>query len=1300
MKFRHWSFLARRAGRRFGRRSGQALLLAVLLMVFAALLGTTFIAVVASNLSQTARTGDKGEAVQAANAGIEYARRQLSESGLQWRPKTDAPPPQPGEAAEFSAYFDSFDLAQGWATSGVLPATGEAYHRDGFVKYPDPRALNSDTRALHFMLKVEKIASGDADNRGEKTGDLRVTVIGRAADNPAVWHRNVLYKEGVSHNALIASMRTISNWDFLAGEVPRGEVAAYDSTTFRVTLRKTRGTFPAAHFYAMIGDPTTFGQTGNAPRAAIVQSYDAANRILQLTANPSPLPVIGERVEMAAGIGAPNYINYDNSGTISTTGTPGTLTSTGEFADFSVAGNALPGSVRANGGLLWYGDVKARNLRSKQSGVLSGAASGALTCSGLMQIAPAVTPATAAATAAGTSTVKVAGTYVNSSGSAQTLADSLLAADSSVSNFPGAWGTLSASEKSQLADDGWNALSNTPSDERQVKPFSPPDITNGEGAGRYRNLTKFSEPATGYSTGAALYGYGDGVYINNPEDVEKTGSANGFSAMSDAQFRQMLFDTTTGANFNRIGVPASQSDNTKSLEEQHLRGWIGPEEFRARGALVELNSDATITITLDSRDDGTTFNIGAAPHKGWRNADGALAGDATGGGVYSRTISWPNSGVLFAEGNVRVRGIALNPPRSLTIVSMNNVFLEGTTALQTDNGTTRKLLLLARKNVVLNPTGILSRPDNQTLLKTATVGGENTLSVYDAAPFRVGDWIYIDIPNTSNEPYGCITAIDFTNGILTLDRAVSAQPAGRAVRSETDPLTNATPSLTATAYNQVLRFRQSLQRRFSATGAGDVRLAFKHSAERRDAVAVGYLPPTGGGGLPPSGAQLGAKLAADANSSVVNSPNKFLSVVDLGGAELDRFGISALTANESPTSYNLRWLGGDAQPPVAVRGRLRDVRNLPNWRYADTATRVLYNNYGIDPPLPAPYYFLAGVGNRKPNGNTTRTLSTSWPWREDLTQWGTSNTSGYKIPMATSIVATMNGAYSYDNVPGIRNDTFNATVGDWERVGQFGFNPIHGATSAAWNSEPEDVLTLDHGFYTSSFANNYTYDSRVFSRAVARANSFALRFNNRLVDGTNNVERYFDATGSSATMPYYRLARMKFENLNQFNAARVFETLAPALSIDVNAYVYAQQGSWLIIPGDYFDAAIGNSNTAAANDLDRNGVWTRGEKIAGYRFHRYNYKLNFSGAICENRSPIINGSGSVPGLVADWMDKWATTNLGAANWNATTGNPQNVTWNRGNFGNISYAFDDSAARGLLDDDTGFRLPVSDSFEAQ
>ena len=111
---------------RNSRRSGQALLLAVLLMVFAALLGSTFITVVSLNLNQTARQQNLGSAQAAATAGLTFVNDKLNNSALgeRWRPFMTTPPPLSGDP-DFNFYYSAFDRAQGWTNNvDTVPNAG------------------------------------------------------------------------------------------------------------------------------------------------------------------------------------------------------------------------------------------------------------------------------------------------------------------------------------------------------------------------------------------------------------------------------------------------------------------------------------------------------------------------------------------------------------------------------------------------------------------------------------------------------------------------------------------------------------------------------------------------------------------------------------------------------------------------------------------------------------------------------------------------------------------------------------------------------------------------------------------------------------------------------------------------------------------------------------------------------------------------------------------------------------------------------------------------------------------------
>jgi hypothetical protein len=195
--------------------------------------------------------------------------------------------------------------------------------------------------------------------------------------------------------------------------------------------------------------------------------------------------------------------------------------------------------------------------------------------------------------------------------------------------------------------------------------------------------------------------------------------------------------------------------------------------------------------------------------------------------------------------------------------------------------------------------------------------------------------------------------------------------------------------------------------------------------------------------------------------------------------------------------------------------------------------------------------------------------------------------------MATSVVTTLNGVFSNEGTPGIRSDVWSTATNDYERVGQFGFNPLHGAAYPEVNStnQTEDVATVDQSFYV-----NYTgsplspqsslLDSRVLNTARPWLEHASLRLNSALVEGPYQVGDYFDATSYSSQggrVPYYNLSRIKLENVGM-NDMHEFESLAPATTFDIHAFVYAQQGSWLVLPNDWYDGAVRNNTDLNATE--------------------------------------------------------------------------------------------------------------------
>lgn len=1308
--------------RQSARRTGQALLLAVLVLLFAALLGTAFIAVVAINIGQTARQEERDKAKQAAQAGLDFANRQLtfSETALNWRPESEVQdgvfyrPPTSSDVT----YWTPFDQAQGWASNtNTDPATGQP--SGNYVKFPDPRSVNQNLSAPNYMVKVERVLANDpiGDNtNGDKTGALRVSVVGLSSDDPNSFQKIVAYKAGTAQMPGTSAMRTITNWDFQNGVVPSAQVASYTAgTPASLVVGSSKGQFPSAPFYITVGGINTTTGT-NTPiftqvvQAVAVDTPAVGQATLTLPTNLNPttsgVPIAGDRVEVAAALGAPNGIDFNNDGSV-TTSSPTEFSATQPF--FNVSTTTTPGSVWTNGGLVWFGNSAAKNLNSPQNG----SAPGLIRASGLMSCYNSSAPSF-------NTSISVTG-----KDSSNTTFTGTLATDS-LTSFPG---SFTGGQAAQVIEDGLNRLNNNSTDTtRQVQPFTPPDLAaGGDGLGRYRQLTKYSVSTDSANPQGAAYGYGEGIYLNNPQDKERIGVAGGsYREMTQAELHAMWFsDKNSGIGaYYRRATPALNTAADKSLEEQHLRGWVAPAEFCPRGAYVQLNDDGTITITLDARADGYSAsgispNAGPSPFKAWHNTDGTLMGDSTYGGVYTRaTIPWPTNGVLFAEGNIRIGGKATSAPRSLTVVSMNNIYIEDSLSA----GVTHKVMLLAAKNVVVNPTRVLAMPDSQTLLSAPTTNGDTTIRVQDASSFQVGDWVKIDTGSTTDS-IGAIKGISINPDQLTLSTPVTAQAVSSVVRVITDPVNSS--GVPFTDYDTRLsRFDNVLQRRVNLPAGTALRLDIRHSAERVSPLTVTTVQGTGLGKTLTK-AQLFNKAvdATDPRTTLIHSAEKFLRVDydDSGGAgQQDKFYNAAPFADE-PTARNYQ-IGDTTDSTLTDRDNLKEdmeaENTSPDWHY----TATLQNSYG-DPTkvttLP-PAHFLSGVGNRYPYGvNAT-------PWSKDIF-FGTN----YEIPLATSIITTVDGIQS-----AITNDRVNPSTSSLEQVKQFGFGFLFGSnTTPASPDEPEDVLTADRTFYNNGYngapgAGDNTYyalDSRTFDSTHAGQNTIAFKFNPA-------AEGYFDTTPPNGTthMPFYRVSRLKLENstfqYDNTTKETNLKSLNPAYIFDINAYIYAQQGSWYVIPGDYFDASSRTDTTASGApldtpsdvrlnyvnlphntssakqsdedlDLDRDGVVSPTEQAATYRYHRNNYQINFTGAIMENQTAAVIDAGTgaaltqVTGDVQNWMDKWATTRLAATDFSSGTVNHTGLTIGT-NFSTMQYSFDPAAMQGALDTDTGFRPPIS------
>lgn len=1318
-------------------RRGQALLLAVLIMIFAALLSASFIALVSVNLNQTARQTDKNRAVVSARAGVDYVRNQLAYSGdgPRWRPTSVSQIPGPNDPG-YSAYYTALDRAQGWAGS--------------YAKFPDPRNATNQLAGPQFLAKVERVDNSlpitDPDlNNPDLLGATRISIIGLSPEDPTAYSRSTAYFGGYKNAPIAQMMRTVSNWDFLTRRslVAQGNPTAGNGTGNPALLGITQ----AQGNFSRLGTPFTITisnpRLGTPARSAVVSSVSTTapgTFVLTLAAATTTVG-IGDRVELAANLGSSVGVDLDNNPATA----PTAFSTTVSFSD--AANTALTNQVdgaRVNEGLVWSGQLDALKLRAPTTPA-SSQAPGVIYNSGVMAFDNVATPQISFNTAGAT----------GPSGTLQPSSDNGIFSVPATGNY-------------QLVSDNWNQLAGkvTNGNTRNVTNFTPPVIDSGENLERYRGLTRFSKSSTSQ---ASFYGYGEGIYIDNAQDKERlnedadadgvldTEDTNGNGVLDagedanangsldtedgngngvlDIGLREMtqtelvkMWLSPTGATGRFVRIPlaatpiAAPATLNVSLEEQHLRGWVGPDEFRARGVEIEIVSDINppplninpiepgLIITRDARSDNTTTRptaaIGPDLTKSWKDANGNLRN-----GVYRVALPWPANGVVFAEGNVRIKGRALNVPRSLTVVSMNNIYIEDSLSIDdatdgVDVGQLRKPLLMARRNVVMNPTRVLGRPDVQTLTtNTATfvalplpqVSQDVTVEVEDTRGFAINEVV----ENSQIPPVqGIIKGINATTlNITPLTSGVIA--AGTALRSST----SAPQIAGTTGFNAVNSPTDIVQRRFNAPTLTGPRFAFNMSANRINGLGIRADDNTVPLLLPKPATVIfsnktvpnpAAPPAVLNTASNVDAADKIIRVEGTNPSNFDSF-----PNTPPPPGHTIGSVATSIDLPTTIH---RDTTAGESWTYTAAAN----GSYGL-----LPFHYLSSVGHRR-DYNTAlaspNTIPTTGEHRKNI------STTLFQVPMATSVRFFVNGDFNSTT-----NERYNPAppspaLPGYEQTTQFGFD-VDAAGS-------EDLTTVDQGFYQTDAANS-TIDTRSVGNIAAGEYSLVLR----QTPGIINVNP------ATNPLPAFRLNSIKVEDVTLVNNDNQVQRIGPAYRFDVNAFVYAQTGSWFVIPGPNFDPRIrgtfdatgapqqtyldlananplvptadpgeyldnnpanGNWDIGEYADLDRDGVIEGNERQAVTRYSRYNYSINFQGSISENQTALVNDAGTgataAKGAVTEWMNKWATTTFNSTGTPTTTND------------RIRYVFDPTVVLNLFqkDDpatlpdetDVGFRLPYT------
>ena len=405
-----------------------------------------------------------------------------------------------------------------------------------------------------------------------------------------------------------------------------------------------------------------------------------------------------ERVAYKA-IGITDYARYitnkDRRNDEINLGTPGYVTSFGDIKDPTKTGTLLPTDVdgapiRVNGDLAWYGTDYIYLNADRGDGVeVAGDIRHASTAREDQTILDTATE------------VRLNREYVTQeSGAIDTVTGRTL-----FSTFPLMRSDRTTSDVGSYRDGRPDGDQNTPNPlPRSISRLDPPIIDTvgpAGGLGRYRDLTRNSgewrQDVDGnwYNTG--YYGWGEGIYLDNKLDVQPESSMY-----------------TLKGNWSK---PGSQYWNGPYYTPPGVNIYLTDRDY---------NNDniPDMIITHDNGPGQPMFN--------WFDVDGNLIPSAG----ERMVMPYPKNGVIFAEGNVRIRG-TLPPPATgngpqysnqLTVVSAGTIYVEGNILKYYKDGqgirTSQKnsaISLLAKDNVCVNTTQFFT-PANEVL--SAGSGGD------------------------------------------------------------------------------------------------------------------------------------------------------------------------------------------------------------------------------------------------------------------------------------------------------------------------------------------------------------------------------------------------------------------------------------------------------------------------------------------------------------------------------------------------------------------------------------------------
>ncbi len=701
------------------RQQGQTLIIALIILGVLLILGLVFLGLIDRNLLNAARTQRRSEASDLAEAGVRYAHGQLVSSplGADWRgiPTTlAAVSTDPNATGDPDAYY----LRPASQIANV-PDLGGPDRLGPFVRilFPKGRALVRVRYGASDASPTKLVPGGPLRNPGAARSQIIIEAVGRTgafnANDPTTYTTSAGIR--FQNYATAGDLNTAIN--------AMAQADAQLPTSRRMVAYAPIGIIDAARFETNVFNSSAPIDMG-IPEGLGVQAFNDANLAVKST-DPYPTDV-GSHLEVQLG-------------------TPGDVQ--------GVSGDTLRGSggFIVNGDLLLHGRLHAYLNRTLGDSIrVAGRITGAQGDRAL-NTDPASLVITPAAYNPATGTYALGGDFaLTETGAEGTIENASTTPVTVAGSFDSQ--TLAFSTGNGLVYDGSprTDVAGYPSGVGILVPPSTQTVDPQTKLNRYVAMTRESGvvPVNSNAGNSGQFGHGDGVFVDNVSDRQEAIDATGRAIVGS---QQSLFDDWLN--------PGNGASNT---------GWKGPF-YVPRGAAMQMLPDGFIVQRDGSGPaaertwktaNGTDSGLSTLRYRIGLNSAGALAivntltfvdltnvagtlaaaqqkingslnasdFDPKGATDATSTGGQPFNGVLYFEGNVRVRG-TIPTAVQMTLVSGATIYIDGPIVKGTTNnnvtgGTignpitalpTAALMLMARDNVAVNTTMFFGPTAGQSL---------------------------------------------------------------------------------------------------------------------------------------------------------------------------------------------------------------------------------------------------------------------------------------------------------------------------------------------------------------------------------------------------------------------------------------------------------------------------------------------------------------------------------------------------------------------------------------------------------